>query len=106
MATGEASSSTAARGSTSAGGEAAGEGDTGTYGGTDDNDNSGILRYVRVEFGGIEFSPDNELNGIAFQAVGRGTQVDHVQSHLSRDDALEWFGGTVDGKYLRHVGRR
>jgi hypothetical protein len=81
-------------------GEATGEGDTGTYGGTDDNDNSGILRYVRVEFGGIEFSPDNELNGIAFQAVGRGTQVDHVQSHLSRDDALEWFGGTVDGKYL------
>jgi hypothetical protein len=81
-------------------GEAAGEGDTGVYGGNDDNDNSGILRYVRVEFGGIEFSPDNELNGIAFQAVGRGTQVDHVQAHLSRDDAMEWFGGTVDGKYL------
>jgi hypothetical protein len=81
-------------------GEAAGEGDTGVYGGADDNDNSGILRYVRVEFAGIEFSPDNELNGIAFQAVGRGTQVDHVQSHLSRDDAMEWFGGTVDGKYL------
>jgi hypothetical protein len=81
-------------------GEAAGEGDTGVYGGTDPNDNSGTLRYVRVEFAGIEFSPDNELNGIAFQAVGRGTQVDHVQSHLSRDDALEWFGGTVDGKYL------
>jgi hypothetical protein len=81
-------------------GEAAGEGDTGVYGGTDPNDNSGVLRYVRVEFGGIEFSPDNELNGIAFQAVGRGTQVDHVQSHLSRDDAMEWFGGSVDGKYL------
>ena len=81
-------------------GEAAGEGDTGVYGGQDDNDNSGIIRYVRVEFAGIEFSPDNELNGIAFQAVGRGTQVDHVQSHLSRDDAMEWFGGTVDGKYL------
>jgi hypothetical protein len=81
-------------------GEAAGEGDTGVYGGTDPNDNSGILRYVRVEFAGIEFSPDNELNGIAFQAIGRGTQVDHVQSHLSRDDAMEWFGGTVDGKYL------
>jgi hypothetical protein len=83
-----------------AGGEAAGEGDTGTYGGQDDNDNSGILRYVRVEFAGIEFSPDNELNGIAFQAVGRSTQVDHVQSHLSRDDSMEWFGGTADGKYL------
>jgi hypothetical protein len=81
-------------------GEAAGEGDTGVYGGTDDNDNSGVLRYVRVEFAGIEFSPDNELNGIAFQAVGRSTQVDHVQSHLSRDDSMEWFGGTVDGKYM------
>jgi hypothetical protein len=81
-------------------GEAAGEGDTGVYGGTDPNDNSGVLSYVRVEFAGIEFSPDNELNGIAFQAVGRGTRVDHVQSHLSRDDAMEWFGGTVDGKYL------
>jgi hypothetical protein len=80
-------------------GEAAGEGDTGVYGGTDDNDNSGVLRYVRVEFSGVEFSPDNELNGIAFQAVGRGTQVDHVQAHMSRDDAMEWFGGTVDIKY-------
>ncbi len=59
-----------------------------------------MLRYVRVEFSGIEFSPDNELNGIAFQGVGRGTQVDHVQAHMSRDDAMEWFGGTVDGKYL------
>src|SRR5687767_14063178 len=81
-------------------GEAAGEGDTGVYGGNNDNDNSGVLRYVRVEFSGIEFSPDNELNGIAFQAVGRGTQVDHVQAHMSRDDALEWFGGTVDAKYV------
>ncbi len=80
-------------------GEAAGEGDTGTYGGNDDNDNSGTLRYVRVEFSGVEFSPDNELNGIAFQGVGRGTQVDHVQAHMSRDDALEWFGGSVDIKY-------
>ena len=81
-------------------GEAAGEGDTGVYGGTDDNDNSGSLHYVRVEFSGVEFSPDNELNGIAFQAVGRGSSVHHVQAHMSRDDALEWFGGTVDGKYL------
>ena len=82
------------------GGEGAGEGDTGVYGGTDPNDNSGILQYVRVEFSGVEFSPDNELNGIAFQGVGRATQVDHVQAHMSRDDAMEWFGGTADGKYL------
>ena len=81
-------------------GEASGEGDTGSYGGTDPNDNSGVIRYVRVEFSGVEFSPDNELNGIAFQGIGRGTQVDHVQAHMSRDDAMEWFGGTVDGKYL------
>src|SRR5688572_27720101 len=47
-------------------GEASGEGDTGAYGGTDPNDNSGVLRYLRVEFSGVEFSPDNELNGIAF----------------------------------------
>jgi hypothetical protein len=81
-------------------GEAAGEGDTGVYGGNDPNDNSGMLHYVRVEFSGVEFSPDNELNGIAFQAVGRGTSVHHAQAHMSRDDAMEWFGGTVDGKYL------
>jgi hypothetical protein len=81
------------------GGEAAGEGDTGIYGGSDPNDNSGVLRYVRVEFSGIEFSPDNELNGIAFQGVGRGTQVDFVQAHMSRDDAIEFFGGTVDIKH-------
>ena len=82
------------------GGEAAGEGDTGVYGGNDDNDNSGVLRYVRVEFAGVEFSPDNELNGIAFQAVGRGTSVDFVQVHMNRDDNFEWFGGSVDAKHL------
>ena len=82
------------------GGEGAGEGDTGVYGGTDPNDNSGILRYVRVEFAGVEFSPDNELNGIAFQGVGRGTTVDYVQVHMNRDDAFEWFGGTADAKHI------
>ncbi|MGE0443784.1 MAG: T9SS C-terminal target domain-containing protein, partial [Vicinamibacterales bacterium] len=81
------------------GGVASGEGSTGQYGGTDDNDNSGTLKYVRVEFAGVEFSPDNELNGIAFQGVGRGTVVDYVQVHMNRDDALEFFGGTVDVKH-------
>lgn len=81
------------------GGEGAGEGDTGVYGGTDPNDNSGSMRYVRVEFAGTEFSPDNELNGIAFQGVGRGGSYEFLQSHMSRDDAYEWFGGTADIKY-------
>jgi hypothetical protein len=60
------------------GGIGQGEGNTGSYGGgtsPDPNDNSGVLSYVRVEFAGIEFSPDNELNGITFHGVGRGTTV-------------------------------
>jgi hypothetical protein len=76
-----------------------GEGDTGEYGGTNPDDNSGILRFVRVEFAGIEFSPDNELNGIAFQGVGRGTIVDHVQVSFNKDDGIEMFGGTVEIKH-------
>lgn len=81
------------------GGEAEGEGDTGVYGGDDPNDNSGSLRYVRVEFAGVEFSPDNELNGIAFQGVGRGGTYEYIQVHMNRDDGLEWFGGTADIKH-------
>ena len=81
------------------GGQGLGEADTGVYGGDNPNDNSGILRYVRVEFAGVEFSPDNELNGIAFQGVGRGSTYEFIQVHMNRDDALEWFGGTADIKY-------
>jgi hypothetical protein len=81
------------------GGEGAGEGDTGVYGGDNPNDNSGSLRYVRVEFAGTEFSPDNELNGIAFQGVGRGGSYEYLQVHMNRDDAFEWFGGNADIKH-------
>jgi hypothetical protein len=81
------------------GGEGVGEADTGVYGGDNPNDNSGSLRYVRVEFAGVEFSPDNELNGIAFQGVGRGGSYEFIQVHMNRDDGLEWFGGTADIKY-------
>lgn len=83
-----------------AGGLGTGEGNTGVYGGDDPNDNSGTMRYVRVEFPGVEFSPDNELNGIAFQGVGRGGSFDYLQAHMSRDDGMEFFGGTVD---VRHI---
>jgi len=80
--------------------EAYGEGGTGWYGGRDVSDDSGVLRYVRVEFAGTLVSPDNELNGIAFQGVGSGTTVDYIQVHMNADDGVEFFGGTVS---VRHV---
>lgn len=89
------------------GGEAYGEGSTGLYGGgltPDDTDNSGVLRYVRVEYAGREISPDNELNGIAFQGVGSGTTIEYCQVHMNKDDAFEWFGGAAWAKYLYATG--
>ncbi|MFY7740316.1 MAG: T9SS type A sorting domain-containing protein [Flavobacterium sp.] len=73
------------------------------YGGgltPDDNDNSGTLKYVRIEFGGYVFSPNNEINGLTMGAVGRGTSIDYVQVSYTNDDAFEWFGGSVNCKHL------
>lgn len=81
------------------GSEAEGEGDTGTYGGNDPDDDSGHLFYTRVEFAGTEFSPDNELNGIALQGVGRNTEIDYVMVKANKDDGIEFFGGTVEVKH-------
>ncbi len=72
----------------------------GAHGGTVANDNSGTLKYVRVEFPGIAFQPNNEINGITFGSVGTGTTVDYVQVSFSGDDSFEWFGGTVNAKHL------
>lgn len=72
----------------------------GEYGGIDDNDNSGVLSFVRVEFPGIAYQPNNEINGISMGGVGKGTKFDHCQISYSGDDAIEWFGGSVDAKYL------
>jgi len=69
-------------------------------GGTNDADNSGTLRYVRVEFGGYATLTDAELNSFTFAAVGSGTTFEYLQSVSGLDDSFEWFGGTVDGKYL------
>lgn len=80
--------------------ETSGEGGTGLYGGPDANDDSGSLNYVRVQYAGFEITTDNELNGIAFQGVGDGTNVDFVQVHNNDDDGVEFFGGTVD---VRHI---
>lgn len=88
------------------GGEAAIEGGVdnaagdGKYGGTNPNDNSGIMQYVRIEFPGVAFQPNNEINGLTFGGVGNGTTIDHIQVTFSGDDSYEWFGGTVNIKYL------
>jgi hypothetical protein len=70
------------------------------YGGDDAEDSSGSLAYVRIEFSGVEISADNEINGLTFGGVGRGTKVDHVLVHHTLDDCFEMFGGTVDAKHL------
>jgi PKD repeat protein len=64
------------------------------------HDNSGIMSYCRIEFAGVAFSPNNEVNGLSLYSVGDGTQLDHIQISYSGDDSFEWFGGTVNGKYL------
>jgi len=82
------------------------EGPSGTSenyaGGTDDNDNSGTLRYVRIEFAGFDVSNGGgqELNTLSSYAVGRGTTYEYIQSMAGLDDSFEWWGGAVDGRYL------
>jgi hypothetical protein len=71
-----------------------------SYGGTDDASSCGSLKYVRIEFGGFEFSTDNELNGLTFAGCGSGTSVDFVQVHRGSDDGIEVFGGKVDLKHI------
>ncbi|MES2680043.1 MAG: T9SS type A sorting domain-containing protein [Bacteroidota bacterium] len=73
------------------------------YGGgssPDDNDNSGSLQYVRIEYCGVQYAPNQEINGLTFGAVGRGTIIDYVQVSYCNDDAFEWFGGSVNAKHL------
>lgn len=77
----------------------AGAGDA-VYPTANDEDNSGILQYVRIEYAGYAYQPDNELNSLTMAAVGRGTTIDHIQVTYAKDDAYEWFGGTVNCKYL------
>jgi len=70
------------------------------FGGTNPNDSSGLLRFVRIEFSGIELSTDNELNILTQNGIGRATTIDHVQTNVGFDDCIEWFGGTVNEKFL------
>lgn len=70
------------------------------YGGTASSDNSGMLKYVRLEYTGFAFNADKESNGLTLYGVGNGTKVEYVQVYEGADDGFEWFGGSVDGKYL------
>lgn len=72
----------------------------GLYGGQDDNDNSGRLRYIRIEYGGYAFLPDRELNSLTMGAVGSQTEIDYVICSYGLDDAFEWFGGSVNARHL------
>jgi hypothetical protein len=87
-----------------AGGVADGEGASGLYGGTNDTDSSGSITYVQVKYAGRVFTESDELNGIAFQGVGSGTNIDYVQVHNNSDDGVEFFGGTVNAKHLFLTG--
>jgi hypothetical protein len=69
-------------------------------GGTNNADNSGKLKYLRIEFAGYATAPDAELNGLTLAAVGSGTEIDYVQVMNGLDDSFEWFGGAVDAKHL------
>lgn len=70
------------------------------FGGTNPNDSSGVVRFARLEFSGAVLSVDNELNLFTMNGVGRGTTIEFVQVNVGDDDGHEWFGGTVDTKYL------
>ncbi len=70
------------------------------FGGNDPADSSGILRYVRLEFGGFAIETNQEINGLTLAGVGTGTVVEYIQVHHNKDDAFEFFGGTVNAKYL------
>ena len=70
------------------------------YGGTNDSDNSGVMRFVRIEYAGIAAMPNSEINALTLGGVGNGTILENIQTIYANDDAFEFFGGTVNGKNL------
>lgn len=70
------------------------------YGGSNDADNSGIFRYVRIEYAGIAAMPNSEINALTLGAVGNGTVLENIETIYANDDAFEFFGGTVNAKNL------
>lgn len=72
----------------------------GQYGGDDEADNSGIMRYVSIRHGGTEIGEGNEINGLTMGGVGNATTIEYIEVISNKDDGFEWFGGTVNTKYL------
>ena len=72
----------------------------GRYGGNNNTESSGSLKYIRIEYAGFAIATDNELNSLTFGGVGSGTTVDYIQTSFGNDDAFEWFGGAVNCKHL------
>ncbi|OGS73700.1 MAG: hypothetical protein A3F91_14945 [Flavobacteria bacterium RIFCSPLOWO2_12_FULL_35_11] len=68
----------------------------GQYGGNVANDNSGIFKYISIRHGGITIGADNEINGLTLGGVGSGTVIDYIEVVANQDDAIEWFGGSVN----------
>jgi hypothetical protein len=80
------------------------EGNGPLYGGCNPDDNSGVIRYTVIEYGGRVIGADNELNGLTLGGVGRGTTIEYVQIHAGTDDGIEFFGGEVNTRYLVLTG--
>ena len=76
------------------------------YGGDDSTDSSGVLRYVRVEFAGVDFNPETQPNAFGFHGVGSGTVIDHIQAHAGEDDGIEFFGGAANCTYCVSSGSK
>lgn len=74
------------------------------YGGSVSNDNSGIMKYVRLEYTGQILTEEKEANGLTMYGVGSGTTLEYIQVYIGGDDGFEWFGGTVNAKYLVSTG--
>lgn len=75
-----------------------------TYGGTIANDNSGSIKYLRIEYAGAAFNSEKEFNGLSFFGVGSGTTVENVEAYHGADDGFEFFGGTVNTTNLISIG--
>jgi trimeric autotransporter adhesin len=66
----------------------------------DPHDNSGVVKYVSLRYGGSILGLNNEINGLTMGGVGDGTVIDYVEAYCNNDDGFEWFGGTVNCKHL------